>query len=93
MLMLLLLVFLVGALLGMRFKVLVLIPAIGFLCMAILAACVIRAESFSFTIAAVVLTVSGLQLGYLGGVVTRYTTAPADSGRLRKGALNSASGL
>lgn len=91
MLMLLLLVFLVGALLGMRFKVLVLIPATGFLCMAVLAACLIRAESFSFTIAAVVLAVSGLQVGYLGGVVTRYTTALADFGRLRKATLKSAS--
>ena len=90
--MLLLLVLLIGAVLGMRFKVLVLVPAIGFLFVAILVACVIRAESLSMTIAAVVLTVSCLQIGYLGGVVTRYTTAPADPGRLGKGALNSASG-
>lgn len=88
--MLLLLVLLIGALLGMRFKVLVLIPAMGFLFMAILAECVIRAESLSFTIAAVVLAVSSLQIGYLGGVVTRYTAALADFGRLRKDSLKSA---
>jgi len=88
--MLLLLVLLIGAALGMRFKVLVLVPAIGFLFTAILVACVMRGESLSMTIAAVVLTVSCLQIGYLGGVVTRYTTAPADSSRPRKGALKSA---
>ena len=85
--MLLLLVLLIGAMLGMRFRVLVLVPAIGFLFTAILAACIIRAESLSFTIAAVVLTVSCLQIGYLGGAVTHYTTALVDFGRLRKHAL------
>jgi hypothetical protein len=89
--MLLLLMFLIGAVLGMRFRVLVLIPAIGFLFMASLAACVMRAESLSITIAAIVLTVCCLQIGYLGGIVTRYATALADSSRLRRGALKSAS--
>jgi len=89
--MLLLLVFLIGAVLGMRFRVLVLIPAIGFLFVTILAACVIRAESHSITITVAALAAGCLQIGYLGGVVTRYATALADSGRLRKDALKSAS--
>ena len=70
---LMLLAFLIGAVLGMRFKVLVLIPAIGFTLIAVLAACFVGGESLSITMVTAVFTASCLQIGYLGGVATRYT--------------------
>jgi hypothetical protein len=89
--MLMLLVFLIGAVLGMRFRVLVLVPAIGFASIVVLAACFVGGESLSVTMATTILTASGLQIGYLGGVATRYTTALARTSRLRQGALENAS--
>lgn len=91
MLVLMLLAFLIGAVLGMRFKVLVLIPAIGFVLIAVLAGCFVGGESISITMATAVFAASCLQIGYLGGVATRYTTALARTSRLREGALESAS--
>jgi hypothetical protein len=78
---LLLLAILVGAVLGMRFRVLVLIPAIGLTVATILAAGMIRGESVaSFAITAI-LAGSGLQIGYLAGAIARYATAPGRTGR------------
>jgi hypothetical protein len=82
--MLILLVFLLGAILGMRFKVLILIPVIAFALIAILVGGVTRGDSVSAILFAIALVSIGLQLGYLTGIATRYTIALARAGRLRK---------
>lgn len=64
--------FCLGAALGMRFKVLILIPAIGLAFIATLAEGIARGDSaFTIVIAAVVAS-SCLQIGYLGSILTRY---------------------
>jgi hypothetical protein len=85
--MLILLVFLLGAVLGMRFKVLILIPAIAFALIAILVGGVARADSVSAILIAIVLTSIGLQIGYLSGIATRYSIALARAERLRKASV------
>jgi hypothetical protein len=70
---------LVGAVLGLRFRVLVLVPAIG---------CAILASSFfSHDLAhgalASLFAVVGLQIGYLGGIVTRHVMVLARASRMR----------
>lgn len=69
---------LVGAVLGLRFRVLVLVPAIG---------CAILASSFfSHDLAhgalASLFAVIGLQI-YLGGIVTRHVMVLARASRMR----------
>ncbi len=78
--MLMLLIFLIGAVLGMRFRVLVLSPAIGLILAAILAGSVVRADSALDFAAAALLAATCLQIGYLGGVATRYGLVAAYSG-------------
>ena len=78
-----LLVFLIGAVLGMRFRVFVLIPAIGITLTAILAVCIVRGDSIAAFAFTAVLAASCLQVGYLGGVATHYGTALARIGRPR----------
>jgi len=85
--MLLLLAILVGAVLGMRFKVLVLIAAIGLTVPAILAAGIIRGDSVASFAVTAILAGTCLQIGYLAGAVTRYTTAAARAGRRHSAAL------
>jgi uncharacterized protein YqgC (DUF456 family) len=79
--MLLLLALLTGAVLGMRFKVFVLIPAIGLIVPAIVAAEMIRDKSVASLAVTAVLAGTFLQIGYLVGAVTRYITAAARAGR------------
>ena len=55
----------IGAALGVRFKVLILIPAIGLAFMAIVAGGVARGDSALAILIAAVLASSGLQIGYL----------------------------
>ena len=85
--MLILLVFLLGAILGMRFKVLVLIPVIAFALIAILVGGVTRGDSASAILIAIVLVSIGLQIGYLSGIATRYTIALARAGRVRESSV------
>jgi len=89
--MLILLVFLLGAVLGMRFKVLILIPAIAFALIAILVGGVARGDSVSAILVAVVLASICLQIGYLSGIATRYSIALARAGRLRQASLQAES--
>ena len=72
MVMLVLSMFCFGAVLGMRFKVLVLIPAIGLAFIATLAGGLVRGDKASVVLIAVVVASSSLQIGYLGGILTRY---------------------
>ena len=64
-----------GAVLGMRFKVLILFPAI-LVCLALNAG-IAAAHGGSLwpTLIAIALSVTGLQLGFLGGLSTRYFMA------------------
>jgi len=86
-----LLAFLIGAALGMRFKVFILFPAIGLALIAILAAGIARSDSISAILIAAVLASSCLQVGYLCGTVTGYSIALARIGRTRKAPLQAQS--
>ena len=68
----------IGAALGVRFKVLILIPAIGLAFMAILAGGVARGDSALAILIAAVLASSGLQIGYLCSIIARYGIARAE---------------
>ena len=74
MLMLSLVLFLTGAVLGLRFKVLVLIPAITLAVMAILARDVIHGDGVALIAVTAALAATCLQMGYLAGIVTRHAT-------------------
>jgi hypothetical protein len=89
--MLILLAFLLGAVLGMRFKVFVLIPATGFALIAIFATSTARGNSLSGTLIAAVLASSCLQIGYLLGIIARYSVALARAGRTRKASIEAES--
>jgi hypothetical protein len=82
MLMLAIISILIGATLGLRFKVLVLLPAIIFAGFAILVGGLAYSSSFSSIVAASAIAISGLQLGYLGGSVIFYSAnLSAENGR------------
>jgi hypothetical protein len=78
-----LLSFLLGAILGMRFKVLVLIP-VGFAINAVVAAAIVRGDGLSTMLLADALVLCGLQLGYLGGMFTRYMIVMARAASIRR---------
>ena len=72
--------FLIGAALGMRFKVLVLVPALGLLLCGTLAVASTGASNFSTCFIAVALAAASLQIGYLCGAAMRFylrSNAPA----------------
>jgi len=89
--MLILSMLLIGATLGMRFKVLVLIPAIGLASIAIFAGGIARGDGASVVLIAAVVASGGLQVGYLCGILARYRLAAARRGRPRKAALQAKS--
>lgn len=62
---------LVGAVLGLRFKFLILLPITGVFVAAIVAEAVARSDSAGHVALAAVLVMVGLQVGYLAGVATR----------------------
>ena len=82
-----LLAFLLGAVLGMRFKVFILIPAIGLIFIAILAGAVARGNGMAGTLIAAVLASSSVQIGYVLGIIARYSVAFARAERLRKASV------
>jgi hypothetical protein len=71
MLMLLMITLVSGALLGLMFKVFILAPAIGSAFLAIISAGVAQSESFVTMAVALAIATIGLQLGFLGGILTR----------------------
>ena len=73
-------VFLIGAALGVRFKVLILIPAIGLAFIAILAGGIARSDSASAILIAFVLASICLQIGYFCGIVMQHWLAMARAG-------------
>ena len=66
---------LIGALLGLRFKVLILVPAIIIGSAATLGIGMAHSNSLWFTLLAMVLAITALQMGYLGGAVIRFINA------------------
>jgi hypothetical protein len=71
--MFLLIVFLTGALLGMRFKVLILLPAVGLAGIGFFWVGTLRGGGASAILLPATLAWAGLQLGYLCGSATRYS--------------------
>lgn len=72
---------LVGAVLGARFKVLILVPAIALASTANVASGIVRGDSVSTILIAAAIAAVGLQIGYLCGIVGHYvgTVARAHS--------------
>jgi hypothetical protein len=77
--MLTLLSVLLGAVLGLRFRVLVLLPAIG----CILVATPFLGSDLARGALAALLAVVGLQMGYLGGIATRHIMVLTRASRTR----------
>jgi hypothetical protein len=88
---LILVIFLMGAVLGMRFKVLILAPAMGLSTLAVIATSVACAYSIPDILIAVVLALICVQFGYLGGLLTRYTIALARAGSKPKASVRAES--
>ncbi len=69
---------LTGILLGMRLKVLILIPAIASFSLVVVVLGVARGDGALAILVAAVIAASALQVGYLGGILTKYgAAAPA----------------
>ena len=66
---------LIGAVLGMRFKVQVLFPAAILGCSIVVAVALLKGSSMSSIIIAAIISVTSLQIGYLGGLLTRFYIA------------------
>ena len=78
---LILLSILFGALMGVRFKVFVLIPAIPFTLIVMLAYGMAFGTSLSRISIAIAVAVSCLQIGYIFGILARYGTTLAREAR------------
>jgi len=87
MLMMILLVFLTGAVLGLRFKVLVLVPAMGLAIIAITATGMAHGYGLAAVLTAGVLALICVQIGYIGGLLARYAMTLARAGSERKASI------
>ena len=80
-------VFLVGATFSVRFKVLILLPAIGLAVVGIAVPGIAHGDSVGAVMLTTALVATAVQIGYLFGVVTREVTAslgvPAGADPLR----------
>jgi predicted membrane channel-forming protein YqfA (hemolysin III family) len=79
--MLTLLAFLIGVGLSLWFRALILLPAMMFVGLAMVAAAVMRPGIFSSTIVTIVCVFAGLQIGYLAGVIFRATIFRSEADR------------
>jgi hypothetical protein len=75
--MLALLSFLTGTVLGMRFRVLVLVPAIACALPTAVAVGIFREHAFGSVILVAAATVTCLQIGYMAGIAVRHFLAAA----------------
>jgi hypothetical protein len=75
----------IGAMLGLRFKVLILVPATVIGSAATLGAGMTHSNSLWSILLAMVLVISALQMGYLGGAVIRFVSGGRGSTRIRLG--------
>jgi len=80
---------LTGAVLGMRFKVLVLLPAIAAVLPIALGAGIVRDHAFGPAMLIGVAAVASLQIGYLAGVGVRHALAVARLRGLRGASVGS----
>jgi hypothetical protein len=78
---------LIGALLGQRFKVLILIPAMAIASAAVFALGVAHNNNLWSVLLVAALTVTALQLGYLGGTAIRFAIAGARIDRHSPGTI------
>jgi hypothetical protein len=62
---------LTGAVLGLRFKVLILVPAIVLVAAVTLGVGITHGDGLGSLLLAMLLAITGLQMGYFGGTVTR----------------------
>ena len=83
----LLLALLVGAVLGQRFKVLVLLPAMALALGLTAADGLAQAEPFWQVLVTAVVAFTGLQLGYLAGTGIRHLMVAAHPGRIHGNSL------
>jgi hypothetical protein len=75
---------LAGAVLGMRYKVLALVPAIGLAVLVVLILGIGRGDGGWTILGAAVAAATALQVGYLAGTLTRFAVAGARGARLRR---------
>jgi ABC-type sulfate transport system permease subunit len=68
-------VFLIGATLSLRFKFLILLPAIGLAVVGTAVVGIAHADRVGAVVLTIVLTAAALQIGYVFGVVTRTVIA------------------
>ena len=69
---------LIGAALGLRFKVLILVPATAISLVLIMGIALISANGLAWAIMSAVVGTISLQFGYLGGLVTGVVLAATD---------------
>ena len=81
---------LAGAVLGLRFKVLVLVPAIGLAVLIVVVSGVARADGTWAIVGAAAAVATVLQIGYLAGTLTRFAIASGRGGRPRPAATPAA---
>jgi hypothetical protein len=80
---------LVGAALGMRYKILILVPAVGTVLVIVFAGGLARGDSLAATMLATMLASGCLQIGYLCGALMRQTVLKPNATALHKLALGS----
>jgi len=79
---------LAGMVLGQRFKVLALVPAMVVSLLAAIGVEIVRHGGLGPTVLMAALAVASLQIGYLAGVGIRYSLAAARMSGLRTGSLH-----
>jgi hypothetical protein len=79
---------LIGMVLGQRFKVLAVVPAIAASSMAAIGFGIAHSEGLGRTVLLAALAVASLQIGYLLGVAIRYSLAAARTSGLRTASIH-----
>ena len=74
---------LIGAVLGIRFRVQVLFPAVVFNLMTVATVAAFKGSAVSSAILAIIVSVTSLQIGYFGGLFTRFCMAASRAVSLR----------
>ena len=78
---------LIGALLGLRFRVFILVPAIVVGSAAILSVGMARSDGIWPTLLAMLLAITALQVGYLSGAVIQFLVAKARVSKNSRGTI------
>ena len=84
---LILLLFLGGAALGMKFRVFILAPAVGLSVLAVFAVAQARGDALPTLLVSTLLAVIAVQIGYVAGILTRHALVSARIGSSRKAPL------